>query len=329
MAGFQDIIGHKQIIEHFQKAISFGKVSHAYILNGPDKSGKRMLAESFAAALQCEKGGENPCMACHSCKQAVSGNHPDIVHLQHEKPATISVDEIRKQVNNDMGIKPYSGPYKIYIIDEAEKMNQQAQNALLKTIEEPPSYGVILLLTTNADLFLPTILSRCITLNLKAVPDREIKEYLMKVYQIPDYQADICTAFAQGTVGKAIQLAENEDFNELKNAALQLLKRINDIELYEMMEAIKQIGNYKLQINDYFDLLTIWYRDVLLYKATADVNGLIFKDEVYEIKNRASKSSYPGIETILKALEKAKLRLNANVNFELVMELLLLTIKEN
>lgn len=329
MAGFQDIIGHKQIIEHLQRAISYDKVSHAYIFNGPEKSGKMMLAEAFAMTLQCEKKEAEPCLSCHSCKQAMGKNQPDIIYLQHEKPGTISVDDIRRQLNNDIVIKPYSSPYKIYIIDEAEKMNQQAQNALLKTIEEPPAYAVILLLTTNADAFLPTILSRCITLNLKVVPDAEIKEYLMKTYQVPDYQADICTAFAQGNVGKAIQLAGNEDFNELKDSALQLIKRIKDIELYEMMEAIKQISQYKLQINDYFDLLMIWYRDVLLYKATADVNSLIFKDEIYDIKNQASKSSYSGIETIIQALDKAKLRLNANVNFELVMELLLLTMKEN
>lgn len=329
MAGFSDIIGHKQIIEHLQKAIAYGKVSHAYIFNGPEKSGKRMLAEAFAMTLQCEGKQDNPCLECHSCKQAQSHNQPDIIYLTHEKPATISVDDIRRQVNNDIAIKPYASPYKIYIIDEAEKMNVQAQNALLKTIEEPPAYGIILLLTTNADTFLPTILSRCITLNLKAVPDAEIKAHLMKAYQIPDYQADVCVAFAQGNVGKAIQLAGNEDFIELKNSALQLLKRIKDIELYEMMEAVKQISQYKLQINDYFDLLMIWYRDVLLYKATADINSLIFKDEVYDIKKQANISSYSGIETILEALEKAKLRLNANVNFDLVMELLLLNMKEN
>ena len=208
-------------------------------------------------------------------------------------------------------------------------MNPQAQNALLKTIEEPPAYGVILLLTTNAEAFLPTILSRCITLNLKAVSDQEIKDHLMKHYQIPDYKADICTAFAQGNVGKAILLASNEDFNELKDSALQLIKRIKDIELYEMTEAIKQINSYKLNINDYFDLLMIWYRDVLLYKATADVNSLIFKDEIYDIKKQANQSSYAGIETILTALDKAKLRLSANVNFDLAMEMLLLTMKEN
>lgn len=329
MAGFQDILGHEQIIEHLQNAIKTDKVSHAYILDGPDMSGKKMIADAFSMTLECEKKGTEPCMECHSCKQALGKNQPDIIYLQHEKPNTISVDDIRSQINNDIGVKPYSSPYKVYIVDEAEKMNVQAQNALLKTIEEPPAYAVILLLTNNAEIFLPTILSRCVRLSLKAVPDEKIKAYLMKNYEVPDYKADVCVAFAQGNVGKAIELAESEDFNEIKNSALQLIKRLDDIELYEMIEAVKQISNYKLKINDYFDLIMIWYRDVLLYKATADVNKLIFKEEVYEIKKEASRSSYGGIENILEALEKAKIRLNANVNFDLVIELLLLTIKEN
>ncbi len=329
MAGFKDILGHEQIISHLQNAITTDKVSHAYIINGPDKSGKRMLAEAFAAALQCEEKGCEACGTCHSCKQAEGRNQPDIIYVGHEKPNTISVDDIRTQVNNDIVIKPYGSRYKVYIVDEAEKMNVQAQNALLKTIEEPPAYAVILLLTTNADAFLPTILSRCVTLNIKAVPDEQIKKFLMRRYQVPDYQADVCVAFAQGNVGKAIQLASSEDFNELKAATLQLMKRVKEIDLYEMTEAVRQIGEYKLQINDYFDLMMIWYRDVLMFKATGDVNSLIFKDEVYDIKRQAEKSSYNGIERILRALEKAQVRLGANVNFDLVIELLLLAIKEN
>lgn len=329
MAGFAEIIGHEQIIEHLQNAIKMDKISHAYILNGPDKSGKKILAEAFAQTLQCEQHGIEPCMECHSCKQAVNHNQPDIIYVTHEKPNTLSVADIRSQLVNDVDVKPYSSRYKIYIVDEAEKMNQQAQNALLKTIEEPPAYAVIILLTTNADAFLPTILSRCVVLNLKVVSDDKIKKYLMEHCKVPDYQADVCVAFAQGNVGKAMALASSDDFQELKAAAVQLLKRIHEIELYEFKEAIKQINEYKMEINDYLDIMMIWFRDILLYKATTDVNGLIFKDEVYDIKKQASKSSYSGIEAILEALEKAKVRLTANVNFDLVMELLLLTIKEN
>lgn len=329
MAGFKDIVGHEQIIEHLKTAIEMGKVSHAYILNGPDLSGKMMIAEAFARALLCEKQDPDGCGECRSCRQSDDRNNPDIIYVKHDKPNTISVDDIRTQLNNDIVIKPYSNQYKIYIVDEAEKMNQQAQNALLKTIEEPPAYAVIMLLTTNADSFLQTIRSRCITLNLKSVKNDVIKSYLMTEKKIPDYQADVCAAFAQGVVGKAIKLASSDDFNELKESALSLIKRLDDIDLYEMGEAIKQISDYKLQVQDYFDLITVWYRDVLYMKATNDVNGLIFKDEVYDIKKQASKHSYHGIETIIEVLDKAKLRINANVNFDLVIELLLMTIKEN
>lgn len=329
MAAFSDILGNEQIIEHLQNAIRMDKVSHAYILNAPEASGKRMIAEAFAAALQCETGGAEACGTCHSCKQAKSHNHPDIVYVTHEKPNTISVEDIRVQINQDIAVKPYSGPHKIYIVDEAEKMNVQAQNALLKTIEEPPAYGILLLLTTNADAFLPTILSRCIRLDLKPVANDKLRDFLMRKCGVVDYQADVCVAFSQGVVGKAINLASSAHFNEIRDAALQLLKRVKEIELSEMIGAVKHISEYKLEINDYFDIMMIWYRDVLLYKATADVNGLIFKDEVYEIKKQANTSSYHGIQLILEGLEKAKARLKANVNFDLVIELLLLTIKEN
>ncbi|MCI9428050.1 MAG: DNA polymerase III subunit delta' [Eubacterium sp.] len=329
MNDFSNIIGHETIIEYFRNAISMDKVSHAYILNGEDKSGKLMLAEAFAAALQCEEKGMEPCGNCRSCKQAAGRNQPDILYVSHEKPNTISVDDVRKQINDDIALKPYSSKFKIYIVDEAEKMNVQAQNALLKTMEEPPSYAVILLLTVNADSFLPTILSRCVRLDLKPVSDEKIRKYLIEQKQVSKDQADICVAFAQGNVGKAIRLSDSENFNEMKNSAISLIKRLDEIDLHGMMEAVKKITDYKLEINDYFDFIMIWYRDVLLYKATADANRLIFRDEVYSIKKAASHSSYEGIETILTALDKAKDRLRANVNFELLIELLLLTIKEN
>ncbi len=154
MLNFQEIIGHDQIKEHFQKAIEYNKVSHAYILAGEAGMGRKSLANAFALTLLCEKGKSEPCMECHACKQVLSGSHPDLIYVSHEKPGTIGVDDIRKQINDTIMIRPYSSYYKVYIVDEAEKMTQQAQNALLKTIEEPPSYAVILLLTTNQEAFL-------------------------------------------------------------------------------------------------------------------------------------------------------------------------------
>lgn len=329
MARFEDIIGQEQIKEHLQNALSTGKVSHAYIINGEKFAGKEFIAKVFAMALQCQAGEVNPCQECHACKQALSDNQPDIIKVTHEKPNTISVDDIRAQINNDVGIKPYSSPYKIYIINEAEKMTVQAQNAILKTLEEPPEYAVILLLTTNVNSLLPTILSRCVVLNMKPVSDSLVRKYLMEEMQIPDYKAEVCVAFARGNIGKARMLASSEDFENVKGEAVSLLKYIQDMELHEIIAAIKKINDYKLEINDYLDIMAIWYRDVLLFKATKDVNHLVFREEIQTLRNIAGRSSYEGIESVIEALQKAKNRLDANVNFELVMELLMLEIKEN
>ena len=329
MRSYKNVVGLKDILKYISSAVENNRVSHAYILNGERGSGKKMLANLFAMTLLCETGDNEPCGKCHSCKQAESGNHPDIIRVTHEKPNSISVDDIRTQVNNTVDIKPYQGPYKVYIIPQADMMTPQAQNAILKTIEEPPSYAVFLLLTENAETLLPTINSRCVMLKLRNIKDTLIKKYLMENLEIPDYKADMCTAFAQGNMGRAIMLANSDHFNEIREEAVQLLKHISEMELNEIVAAVKNISVYKLEITDYLDIIMIWYRDVLLYKETKEIDKVVFKDQLQSIKEQARKSSYEGIELILESLEKAKARLKANVNFDLVMELLFLTIKEN
>ena len=329
MAKFADIIGQEQLKEHIQNAITSNKVSHAYIINGERNAGKEFIARIFAMTLQCEKGGIEPCNECHSCKQALSHNQPDIVYISHEKPNSIGVEDIRGQINNDIGIKPYSSPRKIYIMNEGEKMTPQAQNALLKTLEEPPEYAVIFILTDNVEALLPTIISRCVVLNMKPVSDNLVKKYLMEELGVPDYKANICVAFARGNIGKAKLLASSEEFEKVKDEAITLVKYINDMEINEIVKAIKKIMEYKLDVNDYLDILTVWYRDVLLFKATKDMNSLVFKQEIQQIRRVADRSTYEGIENIVSALQQAKRRLEANVNYDLTMELMLLTIKEN
>lgn len=329
MPDFSNVYGHEKTIAHMRSAIKADKISHAYMIVGEKGAGKKLLAGIFAQTLQCEKGGTDPCGRCRSCIQAENKSQPDIICVTHEKPNTISVEDIREQVNGDILIKPYSSPYKIYIIDEAEKLTVQAQNALLKTIEEPPSYAVILLLAANEGMLLPTIASRCVTLPLRPVPSAVIRSYLMEELQIPDYRADICAAFSQGNIGKARRLALSDSFGEMLEHALHMVKYISEMETGDLIEDLKKINTYKMDIQDYLDLLTVWYRDVLLFKATRDADSLVFSDELNSIREKAKESSYEGLECIIKALEKAKLRLNANVNFDMALELLLLTMKEN
>lgn len=328
MQNFHDVIGHQQVIEHLQTAIKQNKISHAYIINGEEGAGKKLIASIFSTTLQCEEKGDNPCGICKSCMQAQSENHPDIIWVTHEK-ASLGVEDIRVQVNNTIAIKPYSSIYKIYIIDEAEKMTEAAQNALLKTMEEPPKYAVIILLTNNKNKFLPTILSRCVTLELKVVSTELIKDYLMTQQHIPDYAAHQSAVFAQGNVGKAIRYSSSEEFQKTKDEILHLLKYIDDMEVYEIVESIKNLSAHKLEIKDYIDLMILWYRDVLMIKVTSDPNLLIYQEEYRYLSKQGSTRDFEEIENIINAMNKAKIRLDANVNFDIVMELMLLTLKEN
>lgn len=329
MANFSDIIGHEDIVKHFKSSIELSKVSHAYILNGEKGVGKKTLASVVAKSLQCESGEPDPCGKCKSCLQAETGNQPDIIWVKHEKPNVISVDEIRTQIVNDIDLKPYSSRYKIYIVPDSQMMNQQAQNALLKTLEEPPEYAIIMLLTNNVDKFLPTILSRCIVLNFKPVEPLHMMEYLVSNIGVDQEKARFCTDFAQGNLGKAVRLAISPDYNELREDSIRLLRRISDMEMDEIIQAVKNMGKYKLDITDYIDIMTMWFRDILMVKISNSPNKIIFKHEFSIMKKQASRMSYEGIEKILEAMDKLKVRLEANVNFDIAMELMLLTIKEN
>ena len=329
MLSFQDIVGHEQIKEHFQNAIENHKVSHAYILTGEAGMGRKSLANAFALALLCEKGGKEPCMQCHACKQVLSDNHPDLIHVTHEKPNSIGVDDIREQINDTIMVRPYSSYYKIYIVDEAEKMTQQAQNALLKTIEEPPSYAIILLLTTNQEAFLPTILSRCVQMKLKPLRDFVVKSYLVEALHVPEADADIYAAFARGNLGKAISLVSSENFKLMRQEILHMLKHIKQMDISELLDYIRKLKEDNLDIFECLDFMQMWYRNVLLYKVTKDMNLLIFKDEYRTVNEISMNSAYDGLEKILEAIDKAKVRLDANVNMELAMELMLLVMKEN
>lgn len=326
---FKNIIGHEDIIRHFKSSIELDKISHAYIIAGQVDSGKKLLARAFATTLQCEEGETEACGSCKSCLQMQSGNHPDVITVTHEKPGVISVDEIREQVIESIAIKPYRSKYKIYIIPDAQLMNTQAQNAILKTIEEPPEYGIILLLTSNLDKLLPTVQSRCLVLNTKPIRERDMLHYLQTSLGLDEEKAYFCLDFAQGNLGKAIKLAQNDEYVQVINSVVSVLKRIQEMDVEDLERALGAIEQFKLSINDYLDLMMMWYRDVLMFKVTNSVDKLLFKNEYMHLKKQAGVLSYKCIEDKINAIERAKVRLDVNANFDTTMQLLLLTLKEN
>ncbi len=347
MADFADIIDQQQMKEHMQHALETDKISHAYIISGEKGSGKEFIARTFAKALQCENrktDGEyiEACNECPSCIKALSENHPDIITITHEKPTSIGVDDIRQKLRDDVIIKPYESRYKIYIIPDGEQMTAAAQNALLKTLEEPPSYIVIIILTNNINAFLPTIISRCIVLPMKPAKDDSIISFLMSQCHVVDYKAMLCASFARGNVGKALDLVSNERFEKLKDETIDLVARLKNLEICEMMDRVHMMleaaeGDEKAskkgididQYNDFMDILIFLFRDMLVYKASGDDSHLIFTDKVSYISSVTKTCTYEGIGSIIKEMETAKKRISSNVNIDLALELMLMGIKEN
>ncbi len=326
MSNFMNVVGHEKNIEHLEKAISSKQISHAYIFNGEDGIGKLTTAKAFAKAVLCET--QSSCGTCQSCAQADSNNHPDMIYVTHEKKG-ISVDDIRTQVNNTVGIKPYSSEYKIYIINDAEKMNVQAQNALLKTIEEPPAYAILILVTNNKEAFLETILSRCVVLNFGPVKKEQVEEYIHEHYRLGNPREDLAISYSGGNIGKAIHVMDSNDFHELKDHTFNMLAHMNEWSVHDILLYLKQLEGYKESVNEFFDIITTYYRDILVLKVSGLPNKTVFKDKFSLMKKQSVYLSFEGIDTIIKEVEKAKVRLEANVRFDVAIELLLFVMKEN
>ena len=327
-----DIAGQTVALTHLKKALKKDQISHAYMLIGEPGMGKKTIAESFAESILCEerKPGEyEHCGKCRSCHQVETGNHPDCIFVTHEKSNLISVDEIREQLVSDVEIKPYQGSKKVYIVPDAEMMNEQAQNALLKTLEEPPEYAVIILLVANADLMLPTLLSRSIKLPLAPLPDQVIEEKLIKDYYIQKYRTSSIVKFARGNLGRAIEMSENDDFIEDKNTASDIMKKVVKTESYQWKDWIDELSKDKVRLPFFLGLFMDWYRDILMAKSGAGRERQMFADEESVITEEAGEYDYEGLKYCIEAIEDAQAKVRANVKLSLVLENLFNTLSLN
>lgn len=327
-----DIAGQTVALTHLKNALKKDQISQAYMLIGEPGMGKKTIAESFAESILCEerKPGEyEHCGKCRSCHQVETGNHPDCIFVTHEKSNLISVDEIREQLVSDVEIKPYQGSKKVYIVPDAEMMNEQAQNALLKTLEEPPEYAVIILLVANADLMLPTLLSRSIKLPLAPLPDQVIEEKLIKDYYIQKYRTSSIVKFARGNLGRAIEMSENDDFIEDKNTASDIMKKVVKTESYQWKDWIDELSKDKVRLPFFLGLFMDWYRDILMAKSGAGRERLMFADEESVITEEVGEYDYEGLKYCIEAIEDAQAKVRANVKLSLVLENLFNTLSLN
>ena len=205
--GFESLLGNERLKENLAESLAKGRISHFYLIAGPEGSGKHTLARLLAAAILCQ-GKKKPCFACGPCRKVMDGNHPDFITVDDPEKKTVSVELIR-QARADIYIQPNESEHKIYLFPRAQDMGLPGQNALLKVLEEPPKYAVFLLLADNPDKLLPTVRSRCTELNMQALPEEGLRTQLRRDF--PQAQDDDISAAifrSGGFLGQARQLLE-------------------------------------------------------------------------------------------------------------------------
>lgn len=216
--GFESLLGNERLKENLNGALRRGRVSHFYLISGPKGSGKHTLARLLAAAMVCT-GEKKPCGVCSHCRKALSGNHPDITTVDDPEKRYVPVELVR-QARADMFVQPNEAARKVYLFPRGQDMRIESQNALLKVLEEPPSYGVFLLLSENPEALLPTVRSRCVELKLQALDEATLMGALKR--RCPDKDQEALTAAARqsgGFLGRAIELLEGQTGEDPRDEA--------------------------------------------------------------------------------------------------------------
>ena len=211
--GFDALLGNEQLKENLRSARQKGRMSHFYLLSGPRGSGKHTLADLIAAAMLCESS-DGPCGVCRHCRKVLGRSHPDYIVIDDPTKKTVPVDLIR-EARADMFVRPNEGEKKIYLFPRAQDMGIPGQNALLKVLEEPPGYGVFLLLTDNPEKLLPTVRSRCVELKLRALPEALLRNKLRQEFPDAD-DGNLAAAMLRsgGYLGQARELLSGQGLSE-------------------------------------------------------------------------------------------------------------------
>lgn len=319
------ILGNEKIRHHLRESIIKRSISHAYILAGDKGIGKSKIAREFAMELICDKN--TGCGECPACRQFLAGAYPDFFYMDAEGKESIGIDRIRENIVNDVSIRPYHGKVKIYIIDEADKMTVGAQNALLKTIEEPPEYVVILLLVRNMSLLLETIRSRCIKLLLSAVSNDRIKRWLVDKGTSEDL-ATVVASYSNGAPGIAKAMAESEDFAGMYNQNVEFLKKISEASINDILLFIEELKKRTGGFRDFINFLRLWYRDICILKLTKKIDNLVFIREESIILRLSREYTLKKINSIIDLIDETETRLNSNVSGDTVMELLFIGLRK-
>ena len=313
-----NLLGHKNILDKLTLTITNNTVGHAYIFEGPDGIGKRETALSFSKMLMCE-GKDFPCGICKACLLFSEQSNPDFQEIISEGKS-IGVEDIRK-ITKDIVIRPLYSNYKIIIINDADKMTLQAQNALLKSLEEPPGYVVFILTAHSASALAPTIRSRCQKIQFSKLADREIEGILDDKYGFAD--RDFIISYADGVIGTALDLAESPQLLELRDRVVGAISSLISSSGENIIEVVKLFEENTDKLQFMLQIVLLYLRDLLIYMKTANISILINSDKKdMIICNVGLKQS--ALSKCIKSVWETAEAISYNANAQLAVEVLLI-----
>lgn len=337
------MIGHEWAVEFLRRSIANHRIAHAYLLGGPEGIGKSLLALRLAQALNCEQEGLDPCLRCRACRRIEQGHHPDVriagmatqaAGARAEDAARqkeVKIDTVREW-QSDIMLKPYEGKWRVFILHDAEKLNESASNAMLKTLEDPPPYAILILIAHTTGSLLPTIVSRCQFIRLRPLPRAQIAAALRATRNLAAGDADLLAAWSRGRIGWALRLVDAPDeLNTWQNRLNELLDLADQSPVARLRWAEERAKDYRAgdqtAVFATLELWQSWWRDVLLTAAGCP-QAVIHIDRRDDLAAAAAQYTIPDLHTFVSSISLAMQRLRDNVNPQLALEGVVLAMPE-
>ena len=306
---FNNILGQEFAKKYIINSIRNNKINHAYMFEGIDGIGKNLFAKELGNILINTNNAENS---------------PDYITIE-PTGNSIKIAQIR-ELQSDIIIKPHSN-YKIYVINDAQKMTVESQNALLKTLEEPPEYAIIILITNNKESLLPTIKSRCEIIKFLPISIMELKKYLMDK-GIDEKRALLLANFSRGSIEKALELSESTDFTIMRDDIQNYIQHILDKNMIEILNIQSDMDKHKDKITVLLDMMINYFRDMMMCMGNIDKDMIINGDRITFIQNMSKKITYSQVSKVIDIIEETKRKMRSNCNFNVSIQVMALNIYE-
>lgn len=317
MQSLKDIKGQDNAVRFLSRSISSGRLASSYLFAGPRGVGRALTAKVFIKILLCKEREDSFCGICPSCRKVEEGEHPDVLWIKPEKNKSIKIAEVRK-IRDILNLKPYEASLSVAVIEDAHTMTSEAQNALLKVLEDTPEESIIILISDKKELLLPTVVSRCSEVRFSLLPIPDAKEIIMKETDLPPEEATFLSYYSQGSPGMAIGLVE-EGVAERKE---KLISIIGDIAREEYSSLLNWDTENKDTLIEDIDLLVIFFRDIALGKEGME-DLILDKDLVNSEGYTFFKTwNVKELQEVVERLIKIRKALAGNVNPKLVAQAL-------